>query len=222
MPFAAKCSRAVVDVLGRDADARAALHGAGPVEAALRRHHHPAAADVEVERLVEALAAVLEQHVLAGDADVGRAVLHVGRHVGRAHDHHRHARPVGADDQLARGLRILGRNDAGRASSGSVSSKMRPLESASVSIGKSNCDRRNPAFYRTRRVVPPPSLTRGACVHGRPAAGARAPGVDVDASATRETGVDGQDLRRQRRQTSAKMRSTQCSWKPGCRRKETR
>ena len=90
MPLAAKCSRAVRDVLGRDAEARAALHRAGVVEAAPRRDHHAAAADAEVERLVEALAAVLEQHVLAGDAEVGGAVLHVGRHVGRAHDDEAH------------------------------------------------------------------------------------------------------------------------------------
>ena len=78
-------------VLRRDANARAALHRARPVEAAARRDDHAAAADAEVERLVEAVAAVLEQHVLAGDAEVGGAVLHVGRHVGRAHDDERHA-----------------------------------------------------------------------------------------------------------------------------------
>ena len=35
-------------------------------------------------------AAVLEQRVLAGHAEVGAAVLHVGRHVGGAHQHHAH------------------------------------------------------------------------------------------------------------------------------------
>ena len=41
----------------------------------------------EVEQLVDLALRLLEQHVLAGDADVGRAVLHVGRHVARAHGH---------------------------------------------------------------------------------------------------------------------------------------
>ena len=30
--------------------------------------------------------AVLEQHILAGDAQIGRAILHIGRHIGCAHD----------------------------------------------------------------------------------------------------------------------------------------
>ena len=89
-------------VLGRDADARAPLHGTAPVVIAPRGDHEPAAADAEIERLVKALAAVLEQDVLAGDAEVGGAVLDVGRHVGRAHDDERHVGPPRGEDQLAR------------------------------------------------------------------------------------------------------------------------
>ena len=57
---------------------------------------------------------MLEQHVLAGDAEVRGAVLDVGRHVGGAHDDEAHVGAIGCNDQLARGLRIVVRRDAGR------------------------------------------------------------------------------------------------------------
>ena len=101
-------------VLGGDADARAALNGAAPVVAALRRDDEPAAADAKVERLIQAGAAVLDQHVLARDADVGSAVLHVRRDIGRPQEHELDARPVGREDQLARRVGIFGRHDARR------------------------------------------------------------------------------------------------------------
>eukprot|EP01034_Spumella_vulgaris_P034042 gene34041-41981_t len=56
---------------------------------------------------------MLDQHVLAGHAEVRRAVLHIGRHVGGAHDQHAHIGVVGGQDQLARSFRILGDGDAG-------------------------------------------------------------------------------------------------------------
>ena len=55
---------------------------------------------------------MLVEHVLAGDAEVGGAVLHVGRRVGRAHEDQAHVGAARGDDELARGLRILGRRDA--------------------------------------------------------------------------------------------------------------
>mgnify|MGYP003694320125 CR=1 FL=1 len=79
MPFAAKCSRAVCTYLVATRMRAPRCTVPRPVEAALRRHDHPAARDLEVERLIEPFAAVLEQHVLAGDADVGSAMLHVRR-----------------------------------------------------------------------------------------------------------------------------------------------
>ena len=63
--------------------------------------------DAEVDRLVEALAAVLDQHVAAGDAEVGAAVLHVGGSVGSAHHDQAQVAPVGADDELAGVLGVL-------------------------------------------------------------------------------------------------------------------
>jgi hypothetical protein len=103
-----------VDVFGGDADARALLHRAGVVVAFAHRDHHAAACDPQVERLVEAVAAVFVEHVLAGDAEVGGAVLDVGRDVAGAHDDEPHVGAVGADDELARGFGVLGRRDAGR------------------------------------------------------------------------------------------------------------
>jgi hypothetical protein len=75
--------------------------------------HHPAPGDLQVDRLVEAVAAVFEQDVLAGDAEVGSAVLNVGRRVGGADDDHAHIVAAGRHDQLARGFRILEWLDAG-------------------------------------------------------------------------------------------------------------
>ena len=65
------------------------------VGAGLARHHHRAAPEAEVEQLVDVAAALarrvrelLEQHVLAGHAEVGGAGLDVRGHVGRAHRDH--------------------------------------------------------------------------------------------------------------------------------------
>ncbi len=56
---------------------------------------------------------MLEQHVFAGNAQISRAILHVGRHVRRTQDDEAQVRAVAADDKLARGFRVLGRRDAG-------------------------------------------------------------------------------------------------------------
>ena len=103
-----------IDVFGGDADACALLHVAGVVVAFAHGDHHAAARDPQVERLIEAVAAVFVEHVLAGDAEVGGAVLDVGGDVAGAHDDEPHVGAVGADDELARGLGVLGRRNAGR------------------------------------------------------------------------------------------------------------
>ncbi len=101
-------------VLGSDAQTRTLTHGAVVIETGLHRDRHAALGDVQVDRLVQPFAAVLEQDVLAGHAEIGRAILHVGRHVGGAHDDDAHLRIIGADDQLARLFRVFGDHDAGR------------------------------------------------------------------------------------------------------------
>ena len=82
-----------------------------------------------------------------------------------------------------------------RARSGSVSSKMRPLESARVSVGTvGNAIEVERSFYRTGArdlAACPRSLPRRAHVCRRSAAFAAAIGIDVDAAAPREAGVHG-------------------------------
>ena len=55
---------------------------------------------------------MLGEHVAARYPEVRRALLHVGRHVGRRHDDEAHVPAVRGEDQLARGFRIAARDDA--------------------------------------------------------------------------------------------------------------
>ena len=91
--------------LGGDADARALLRGGRVVEVERRGDAHPAARDAEVERPVQALAAVLDQGVEADHAEVGAAVLHVGRHVAGADQDDAQVGPRGRDDEAPARLR---------------------------------------------------------------------------------------------------------------------
>src|SRR4029453_5623676 len=100
------------DILRRDPDPRAALYGADPVESALRRHHHPAARDLEVGRLVASVPAVLPQYTLSRNTGGRGAILHVRRHIGGANDDHGNAGTIRAEYQLARSLRIVGGHNA--------------------------------------------------------------------------------------------------------------
>src|SRR6185312_14562088 len=102
------------DVLGGDLEAGAALHGAGVIEIAARCDDQAAAADRQVERLIKTFSAVLEQHILAGDAQVCGTMLNIGRDIGRAHDDKTQVGAIARQDQLARSLRIVFRSDAGR------------------------------------------------------------------------------------------------------------
>src|SRR6476661_4328292 len=95
------------DVLGGDLEAGAALHGAGVIEIAARCDNQAAAADRQVERLIKTFSAVLEQHVLAGDAKVRGAVLNVRWNIGRAHDDKTEVGAIARQDQLARGFRVV-------------------------------------------------------------------------------------------------------------------
>ena len=80
-------------VLGRDPHhPQPPLRLAEALVAAAPGEHHPAAAEAEVEQLVDGPVGLLEQHVLAGDADVGGAGLDVGGNVGGTHRHQGDAR----------------------------------------------------------------------------------------------------------------------------------
>src|SRR5882672_6527027 len=96
-------------VLGRDAQARPPAHGARVVEALGNGHHHPAGRDTQIERLVEPLSAVLEQHVFSRDTQFRRAVLDVSRNIGGAHDEQTQVAAAGSQYQLARAFRIVER-----------------------------------------------------------------------------------------------------------------
>ncbi len=88
-------------VLGRDPHhPEAPLGLAQPLVALAPGEDHAAATEAEVEQLVDDAVGLLEQHVLAGDADVGGAGLDVGRHVGGPHRDQGDA--LGPEDQRAR------------------------------------------------------------------------------------------------------------------------
>ena len=88
-------------VFGRHFEARALAHGAGVIEVGTHGHAHAALRDLQVQRLVQALAAVLDERVFAGHAQIGAAVLDVGGHVAGAHQDHTHLSMVGGQDQFA-------------------------------------------------------------------------------------------------------------------------
>src|SRR5277367_72458 len=67
------------DILGRHLEPRAALYRACVVERARGRDNHVTDSDAKIDGLIETLAAMLEQYVLARNAQVGRTVCHVRR-----------------------------------------------------------------------------------------------------------------------------------------------
>src|SRR5947209_10091535 len=90
-----RCRRA--RVLGRDSkERRPRLR---PIDRRRGRHreHEPAGAEAQVDELV-VRPGRLPQDVLAHDADVGRAVVHVRRHIGATDENH--AQGPGLDQQL--------------------------------------------------------------------------------------------------------------------------
>ena len=80
-------------ILGRHADPGPLRGIVALPQLARLGDHQPAEAEAEVERLVD-VRLLLEQDVLADDAEVGGAVLDVGRHVGGLEEEE--AQPVGA------------------------------------------------------------------------------------------------------------------------------
>src|SRR3989338_4477362 len=99
-------------VLGGDLQARALLDSTLVVEVVAHGNAHAALGNLQVQRLVQPLATVFDQGVLAGHADVGTAVFHVGGHVGGTHQHHAHVGLVGGQDELARLFGVFQHLDA--------------------------------------------------------------------------------------------------------------
>src|SRR6266568_3699009 len=93
------------------------------------------------------VATLLEQHVLTCHAQVGGAVLDVGRNVGRTHDDEAHFGAVAADDELARGLRVLGRRDA-------CASQERQRLVEDAALGEGNGERKHGAGPGEAFILP--------------------------------------------------------------------
>ena len=83
MPALGEVPPREVGILGRHAHPRPLRRVVALPELPGLRDHEPADAEPEIERLVD-VRLLLQQDVLADDADVGRAVLDVGRDVQRA------------------------------------------------------------------------------------------------------------------------------------------
>ena len=102
-----------LDVFGGDLHARSALDRAPVVEATPGGDDHGAAADPEIDRLVQPFAAMLEQDVLSRDAQIRCAMLDVGRNIRRSDDDEANVRQVAGDDELARSLGVFSGPDTG-------------------------------------------------------------------------------------------------------------
>ena len=56
---------------------------------------------------------MLNQHIFARNAEIGRAILHISGHIAGTYNHQADIGPVGLNNQLARFFRIFRRRDAG-------------------------------------------------------------------------------------------------------------
>ena len=98
----------------RPSQARTLPHRRFIIEIIAHRHHHATTGNIQVQRLIQARAAMFVEHVLASYAHVGSAILHIGRHIGSTHDDKAHVGAVGGQDKLARRFRVFQRRDARR------------------------------------------------------------------------------------------------------------
>ena len=70
-----------LDIFGGNIQSRAALDGSRVVESFSHRHHHPAFANCQIQRLIKPATGMFQQHILAGDTEIAGAILYVGRDV---------------------------------------------------------------------------------------------------------------------------------------------
>ena len=88
-------------VFGGHFEARTRFHGSGVIEIGTHSHTHAALGNLQIEGLIQALAAMLNQGVFAGHAQIGAAILHISGHIGCTHQNHSHTRLVGGQYQFA-------------------------------------------------------------------------------------------------------------------------
>lgn len=69
---------------------------------------------IAIQRLIQPLAAVFNQHVAAGNAEIGSTVSDISRNVAGADDDQTDVGMVGADNQLARLFGVFNRFNARR------------------------------------------------------------------------------------------------------------
>ena len=90
----------------------ARFHRRSVVKAPTCGHANPATAYPQINRLIQAFATVLNQHVFTGDAKIGGTVLNVGGHIAGADQNHLKVRSIRRHDELARIQVRLGNLDA--------------------------------------------------------------------------------------------------------------
>ena len=99
-------------VFGGHAHTRATAKLVGHIHAHGRSKAHAAAANAQIDRLIQAIATVLHQDIRAGNAQVGRAKLHIGGHVTGTHDEQAQIGAIGLQDEPSGRVRIFSRPNA--------------------------------------------------------------------------------------------------------------
>ena len=90
-----------IGVFGGHFKARTRFHRSGVIEIATHSHAHAALGNLQIQGLVQALAAMLNEGIFAGHAQIGAAIFHVGRHIGCTNQNHSHTRLVGGQNEFA-------------------------------------------------------------------------------------------------------------------------
>ena len=188
-------------IFGGDANTATALNRRRPIVAEAGRDHEPATSDAKIERLIQTRSTMLQQHVLAGDADVGRAVLDVRRHIGGAQHDKRYVRTIGRNDQFAGRRQVLVRHETGGRQQRQRLVEDAPLRERDGQGG-------HPAILPNHRIV----YCRAVRMFGGAAAAAfvRKGLMSIPPRRVKRA-YTVSCSHRQRESTSTKMRSTQCS-----------
>ena len=75
------------DIFAGNANARPLAHRLCIIEVFACRYTHAAAGNTQVNRLIQAVAAVFQQDILTGNAQIGTAILHISRYIRGTHNY---------------------------------------------------------------------------------------------------------------------------------------